>query len=47
MRPFLSTEEQAFRTEVQAFVAAHGDVRSFFEHEGQADGRRVRSTGRR
>ena len=37
MRPFLSAEEQAFRAEVQAFLAAHADVRSFFAHEGQAD----------
>jgi alkylation response protein AidB-like acyl-CoA dehydrogenase len=37
MRPFLSAEEQAFRAEVQSFLADHADVRSFFHHEGQAD----------
>jgi 3-oxocholest-4-en-26-oyl-CoA dehydrogenase alpha subunit len=37
VRPFLSAAEQAFRTEVQAFLAEHGDVRSFFHHEGTAD----------
>jgi alkylation response protein AidB-like acyl-CoA dehydrogenase len=37
VRPFLSAEEQAFRAEVQAFLADHADVHSFFHHEGQAD----------
>ena len=37
MRPFLSAEQQAFREDVQAFLADHADVRSFFAHEGQAD----------
>jgi alkylation response protein AidB-like acyl-CoA dehydrogenase len=37
VRPFLSPEEEAFREEVRAFLAAHADVRSFFAHEGQAD----------
>jgi alkylation response protein AidB-like acyl-CoA dehydrogenase len=37
VRPFLSAEEQAFRVEVQSFLADHAEVRSFFHHEGQAD----------
>jgi hypothetical protein len=37
VRPFLSEEEQAFREEVQGFLAAHGDVQSFFFHEGPDD----------
>jgi len=37
VRPFLSEEEQAFRAEVQAFLAEHGDVQSFFFHEGPDD----------
>jgi alkylation response protein AidB-like acyl-CoA dehydrogenase len=37
MRPFLSVEEEAFRAEVQAFLADHADVQSFFHHEGEAD----------
>jgi alkylation response protein AidB-like acyl-CoA dehydrogenase len=37
VRPFLSAREQEFRQEVQAFLAEHAGVRSFFAHEGEAD----------
>jgi hypothetical protein len=42
VRPFLSAAEEAFRTEVQAFLAQHGDVHSFFHHEGAANDDQLR-----
>lgn len=37
MRPMLSEQEEAFRSEVRAFLAEHADVQSFFLHEGDDD----------
>jgi alkylation response protein AidB-like acyl-CoA dehydrogenase len=42
VRPSLSPDEQAFREEVQAFLAVHADVHSFFHHEGAANDDQLR-----
>ncbi len=42
MRPFLSAEEEAFRQEVRAFLAEHGDVDGYLHHEGEYDVRKQR-----
>jgi alkylation response protein AidB-like acyl-CoA dehydrogenase len=37
LNPTLAPDEEAFRLEVVAFLAAHGPVNGFFHHEGEHD----------